>query len=231
MRQITVEIPVTAQSRTSSFIRALETIEIIEVLEFRSGGISLLCSGTADQLNVLKSAFNSSEESANLNILNVKNDGSVVALVKGVWTGRSNGISDPKHEEEMEFFRSMENSHMYTVGKLTFEHGVLKTTVLGERETIARLLEGLREHNIKFRVKRIGPPEGKERLMLSSLSQKQQRVLRLAHELGYYEIPRKIRTQELANIVGIDKGTLGDHLRRAEKHIMDEVMKDQKEIP
>jgi len=52
----------------------------------------------------------------------------------------------------------------------------------------------------------------------------QMRVLRLAHTLGYYEIPRKIGTAGLASILGMDKGTVGEHLRRAEKHAFDDLL-------
>jgi predicted DNA binding protein len=46
-------------------------------------------------------------------------------------------------------------------------------------------------------------------------------VLRLAHGMGYYNDPWRIGTWELARILKMDKGTAGDRIRRAEKHVMD----------
>jgi predicted DNA binding protein len=50
------------------------------------------------------------------------------------------------------------------------------------------------------------------------------RVLRLAYAEGYYDIPRTVSTELLARLLRMDKGTVGEHLRRAEKNLMDFLM-------
>ena len=50
------------------------------------------------------------------------------------------------------------------------------------------------------------------------------RILRLAYSEGYYNVPRKISTEELAKLLKMEKGNVGEHLRRAEKNIMDFLM-------
>jgi predicted DNA binding protein len=46
------------------------------------------------------------------------------------------------------------------------------------------------------------------------------RILRLAYVGGYYCVPRKISTEQLANLLKMEKGNVGEHLRRTEKNIM-----------
>jgi predicted DNA binding protein len=41
--------------------------------------------------------------------------------------------------------------------------------------------------------------------------------------LGYYEIPRRQKTEDLARILDMDTATIGEHIRRAEKHVFDEL--------
>ncbi len=52
------------------------------------------------------------------------------------------------------------------------------------------------------------------------LTREQERVLELAYELGYFDIPKKIKLEELAKRLGISKATLDVMLRRAQRKIL-----------
>lgn len=58
-------------------------------------------------------------------------------------------------------------------------------------------------------------------LFLPDLSARQHEVLLKAWEEGYYEIPREVTTAELADGFDLDRRTVEDHIRRAEKKIVD----------
>lgn len=51
------------------------------------------------------------------------------------------------------------------------------------------------------------------------LTARQLEVFATAHQGGYYEIPRRITTDQIADIVGVERRTAEDHLRRAENKI------------
>ena len=55
---------------------------------------------------------------------------------------------------------------------------------------------------------------------LQSLSQKQQRLLKKALRLGYYETPREITQAELAESLGVTAGTVSDRLHRLESTLI-----------
>jgi len=53
------------------------------------------------------------------------------------------------------------------------------------------------------------------------LTGKQERIVRKALEMGYFEYPRKIRQKELATACGLASSTLTEVLRRAERNIIE----------
>ncbi|MGI0092113.1 MAG: helix-turn-helix domain-containing protein [Nitrososphaerales archaeon] len=52
------------------------------------------------------------------------------------------------------------------------------------------------------------------------LTSRQEQIVKMALEMGYFEFPKKIRLVELSRRFGISAGTLSEILRRAEKHIL-----------
>ncbi|MDG6907756.1 MAG: helix-turn-helix domain-containing protein, partial [Nitrososphaerota archaeon] len=52
------------------------------------------------------------------------------------------------------------------------------------------------------------------------LTSRQEQIVKMALEMGYFEFPKKIRLEELSQRLGISAGTLSEILRRAEKHIL-----------
>jgi predicted DNA binding protein len=56
--------------------------------------------------------------------------------------------------------------------------------------------------------------------LLSSIPQRQRELLNLALEHGYFDIPREVTLEELADEMGITKTTASNHLRKAERKLM-----------
>jgi predicted DNA binding protein len=52
------------------------------------------------------------------------------------------------------------------------------------------------------------------------ITTRQQKVLKSALELGYYDFPKRISTKQLASKLGIKAGTVAEILRRAEKNVI-----------
>jgi predicted DNA binding protein len=53
-----------------------------------------------------------------------------------------------------------------------------------------------------------------------SLTSKQEHVLKSALELGYFDYPKRISTEELSRILGVSPSTVSEILRRAEKRVI-----------
>ena len=65
--------------------------------------------------------------------------------------------------------------------------------------------------------------------ILSVLTDKQRQVMVAAHQNGYYDIPKRIGSDDLAKKLGLSVPTLLEHLRKAEKGVMAEIMAGQVE--
>jgi hypothetical protein len=59
-------------------------------------------------------------------------------------------------------------------------------------------------------------------LPVDQLSSRQREVFRLAQARGYYDYPRQIKADELADELGVSSSTLHEHLRKAEAKLLSE---------
>jgi len=95
---------------------------------------------------------------------------------------------------------------------LRIQDGVATLTVTTTDESLSTLGDALRERGDGFEVEAVydtvesGGP----------LTERQAEVLEAAVEHGYYESPRGIELNELAEVLGVRKSTLSVTLRRAE---------------
>ncbi len=62
--------------------------------------------------------------------------------------------------------------------------------------------------------------EYKECDILSALTSDQKKIINYASKYGYYDYPRKITSEELAEKIGINKNIILQSLRKAEKSII-----------
>jgi predicted DNA binding protein len=55
---------------------------------------------------------------------------------------------------------------------------------------------------------------------LDALTDRQQEVLQVAYDLGYYDVPRRSSTAEIASELDVDDSTVAEHLQRAERNLL-----------
>lgn len=67
----------------------------------------------------------------------------------------------------------------------------------------------------------------KDHKILSDLTNNQKKILNFAKKFGYYDYPRKITSEELAEKIGIDKDIILENLRKAEKSIITKVLAER----
>ncbi len=103
-------------------------------------------------------------------------------------------------------------------------------TVLGERECIisfcakedelGRVLKVLKDLRLPFEVRSLVEYVPPAVDWAKGLTERQKETLRLALELGYYEVPGRISLTDLAKVVGISKAAMSKSLRKAEGRIL-----------
>lgn len=103
--------------------------------------------------------------------------------------------------------------------------------LLNDRDELTKAIELLSEFgNVvveritqDFR-REIMPSRAEWQELLSSIPPRQREFLNTAAEEGYFEIPREVTLEELADEMGITKTTASNHLRKAERELVEFVL-------
>ena len=124
-----------------------------------------------------------------------------------------------------------QQDHFHTFlagGYLTYpfeiKDGKARISYLGSTKAIRAFLDGVERVGIKYRVAAIMDAKFPQDSPLSRLTERQRRVLIDAYRLGYYDEPRRISSLELARRMKINSSTLINHRRRAERHLLAELI-------
>ncbi|WP_226004088.1 helix-turn-helix domain-containing protein [Natrinema salinisoli] len=95
----------------------------------------------------------------------------------------------------------------------------VRFSVVGESADLRRALEGV-PAGIETAVDRVGQYDGSD-AAVGALTGRQREALRVARELGYFEVPRSTSVEDVAGELGCAPGTAAEHLRKAEEAVMD----------
>ena len=111
---------------------------------------------------------------------------------------------------------------IWTTPTLISENKLIYSCI-GDQENITKFIEVMKNYGevIDMRFQRAVYHEHD---ILSVLTDKQREIVITAKNHGYYEYPRKINSGDLSVKVGISKGTLVEHLRKAEIRIMGNIL-------
>jgi hypothetical protein len=96
--------------------------------------------------------------------------------------------------------------------------GAMVGTLIGEETQFEDFATGLPE-DVSIEVVEIGAYNPELDDVFSSLTSRQQEVLRAAVDLGYFEIPREATCEDIADRVDVSAGTVGEHLRKIERQV------------
>lgn len=114
---------------------------------------------------------------------------------------------------------------MYPALELTPESW--RITVVGSNDQMKGFLADLREFKMRYKVLSVedadieGPPE---RPAIAILTPKQREALVVAYQCGYYDIPKRAESADVAKALARGKSTTLEHLRKAEKRLLDSYM-------
>jgi predicted DNA binding protein len=98
--------------------------------------------------------------------------------------------------------------------------GKLKITFLGNSIQVNRLLHQAEIMEVRHKVVSLTDAKYSQESPLSRLTEKQRRILIAAYRQGYYDLPRKINSEQLAKRLDVVSSTLVEHLRKAELRIL-----------
>jgi predicted DNA binding protein len=159
-------------------------------------------------------------------MVDVSQEGETMIRVSAQWWDRDEETPDNKAQlEATRKLRALYQSQTYFLRSPEISDNRLRVTLVGAPESLKNLLKIAFENaKIDYSITKLCGIEKSSDCPLDKLTVQQMRVLRLAYAEGYYNIPRTASTEHLARLLGIDKGTVGEHLRRAEKNLIEFLM-------
>lgn len=113
----------------------------------------------------------------------------------------------------------LESGCIITSVEIKKDH-VIWQTICNDEDFLS-LIEKLESAKVEFEITYKGRPEGK-----SEITFREEEVLRFALEKGYFDFPKKIRLEEIAEHFGIAGSTVSEILRRAQKKILEKYFKE-----
>jgi len=105
-----------------------------------------------------------------------------------------------------------------------FGNGRAKMTFFGNAGEIKKLFKLLEKLRVRTRVLSLTDAALDPNSPMTSLTEKQRRILMSAYKMGYYEVPRRTDSEMVAKALELDKSTVVEHLRKAEKRLLKQVI-------
>ena len=102
------------------------------------------------------------------------------------------------------------------------DHGV-DVSLVGPQPVIAETIEQYRAAGLSPELQRLGGYAGRSD-PLEKLTDRQREVISLAHQVGYYDVPRQVSIDDIATEIELDPSTVAEHLQRAERNLLTDLL-------
>jgi hypothetical protein len=225
MQQITLEIPLESLPRGTVPTELLSKASTIRFLHLSSNGFIFTCRVPRGEMRKLLKFLKQHYEHVQERTIDVSQEGETMIRISGQWWDRDEVTLDQSQRRATQKLRALYQSQTYFLRSPEINGNYLRITLVGDPKSLKNLLEITFENaKIDYRVTKLCGIEKSSDSALDKLTVQQMRVLRLAYAEGYYNIPRTVSTERLARLLRMDKGTVGEHLRRAEKNLMEFLM-------
>lgn len=101
---------------------------------------------------------------------------------------------------------------------LILENNFIIINLIGNEENITEFLKKAEQaENVDIKLIK---KSNLKYLQKTKLTELQERIIKIAIELGFYDVPRKITIKELSKRLKLAPSTLAEHLRKAEERII-----------
>lgn len=96
-------------------------------------------------------------------------------------------------------------------------------SLVGPQETISGTIGEYEAVGISPDLRKLGSYDGRDKPM-DPLTDRQQQVMQTAFDMGYYEVPREVSTEDVAAELDLDPSTVAEHLQRAERNALAQLL-------
>jgi len=131
-----------------------------------------------------------------------------------------------KHQDNPDELDSILGFGGYLTEPFSIRGGKATMTFLGSAAQLRRILKAIDSFKIPYKILALSDAKFSHDSPLSTLTEKQRRIIVSAFNSGYYDIPRRISSESLAEKLEIRAPTLVMHRRKAEQRILRKIIND-----
>jgi len=124
-------------------------------------------------------------------------------------------------------FSFLGKSDGYVVSPFEIREKKVKMTFLGSAKQVKDFLKKLEKRGMRHKIISLTDAKFSSDSLLNVLTEKQRKVLTTAYKLGYYDLPRRISSEQLSRKLDLHSSALVEHRRKAEQRLLARILQEQ----
>ena len=192
----------------------VEVLEALRCFKCDTQGLAIICRiRLKDRKITIQDLLMGKGLLTNIELLYKEKDGSLVVFIEG----RSCVPKPPKDIKEPKMLMTRPPDFL--------DVDRMKVEMIGKEDEIKKLLHYTNKWgDNSFKILGLTSIDTKGESLLSKLTSRQRQMLLTAYALGYYDVPRKISSDNLSRHLNVDKSTIVEHLRKAERTLVGSII-------
>jgi len=217
MRRLTIEVSAKdlPEIEKNSF-QNLESVEMLHILKQDLKEFAAICKIKFKASAPTNHPFFGARNLVQAQLLEKTRDGSYTYFIKSK-------ISRGHYA----LFRGIDG---FVIVPFEFKDGKFKITFVGSASAVRKFLQRASKSRLPFKIKSLTDARFSDESALNRMTERQRKVLLTAFNLGYYSIPKKITSEELARNLDMKSSTLIIHRIKAERHVIQALLEEENTI-
>ncbi len=192
----------------------VEVLEALRCFKCDTQGLAIICRLRLKDRNMnIQDLLMGKGLLTNIELLYKEKDGSLVVFIEG----RSCVPKPPKDIKEPKMLMSRPPDFL--------DVDRMKVEMIGKEDEIKKLVHYANKWgDNSFKILGLTSIDAKGESLLSKLTSRQRQILLTGYALGYYDVPRRISSDDLSRHLNVDKSTIVEHLRKAERKLIGSII-------
>lgn len=203
--------------KTSAFLD-VKSVELVHLLNYDRKEMAAIWKISSRNPNLdPEEAFRNDPSTAEVKLLERQKDGATIVFMRRVHR--------PGQEHEVLFSHdNVMSGGGYLMDLFDFDGTKLRVKFAGSQAYIKKILRETESRGIEYKVLSVSDSKFGPDSLLNRLTAKQRKALLMAYQLGYYDVPKRINSEELARRLNLKRGTLVEHLRKAQRRLLRQIV-------
>ena len=192
----------------------VEVLEALRCFKCDTQGLAIICRiRLKDRKITIQDLLMGKGLLTNIELLYKEKDGSLVVFIEG----RSCVPKPPKDIKQPKMLMTRPPDFL--------DVDRMKVEMIGKENEIKKLVHYANKWgDNSFKILGLTSIDAKGESLLSKLTSRQRQILLTGYALGYYDVPRRISSDDLSRHLNVDKSTVVEHLRKAERKLIGSII-------